>query len=720
MMKRDNSSWENEAVEIRVESPKVTRRDFLALSGTGLFLFFSVSSLEAVQEPSRLPARPSYPTDFNAYLRIAPDGHVTCYVGKVELGQGSQTALPMLLAEELEVSLDSVDIIMSDTDLCPWDMGTFGSLSIRQFGPVLRGAGAEAKAVLLELASERLGAPVDRLKVKDGVVTDPTAGKQVTYAELVRGKRIERHIEKVSLKPVSAFTVHGKSPVRRDAIDKVTGKAKYAGDFVLPGMLHARILRPPAHGAVLKSVDTSAAAKLDGVRVIQKDDLVAALHERPDVADRAQNLFKAEFERPAAPLDDKNIFDHLLKNAPQPKLLHETGRLSEGERLSAAIVEETYLNSYVAHAPMETHSATATVENGKATVWASTQTPFPVKQQVAQALGIAPDNVRVISPYVGGGFGGKSASRQAIEAARLAKISGKPVQVVWHRDEEFFYDTFRPAAVVKIRAGVDQIGKLTMWDFKVFCAGDREAKQFYDIPHQRTMSSGGWGGSPEGLHPFAVGPWRGPSVNTNTFARESHIDMVAHKAGIDPLEFRLKNLADKRMRAVLEAAAKQFGWKPNRTPSGRGIGVACAIYLGTYVATMAEVAVDKATGKVQVKRVICAQDQGVTVNPDGSRQQIEGSITMGLGYALSEEAHFRSGEVLERNFDTYELPRFSWVPKIETVLIDNPAVPASGCGEPPIVTMGAVIANAIYDAVGARLLQLPMTPERLKAALSRS
>lgn len=720
MMNRDKDGWENEVAEGDARHSQLSRRDFLALSGTGLFLFFSVGPIEALQEPARLPGRPGYPSDFNAYLRISPDGRVSCFVGKVELGQGSKTALPMLLAEELEVSLDSIDIVMGDTDLCPWDMGTFGSLSIRQFGPVLRGAGAEAKAVLLQMAAEHLGAPVERLRVKDGVVTDPATDKRVAYGELVQGKRIERHLDNVALKPVSAFTVHGQSPARRDALEKVTGRAKYAGDFILPGMLHARVLRPPAHDATLKSVDTSAAAKLDGVRVVQDGDLVAVLHESPDIAEKAKGLIRAEWDRPKASVDDGTIFDHLLRNAPQPQIIGESGSLAEGERLSSSIVEQTYLNSYVAHSPIETHSATAKIEDLKVTVWASTQTPFPVKQQVSQALRISPDNVRVITPYVGAGFGGKSASRQAIEAARLAKIVGKPVQVVWHRDEEFFYDTFRPAAVVKIRAGLNSAGMLALWDFKVFCAGDREAKQFYDIPHQRTMSSGGWGGSPTGLHPFAVGPWRGPSVNTNTFARESHIDMLAQKAGMDPVEFRRKNLTDKRMRVVLEAAAKQFGWKPAPAPSGRGLGVACAIYLGTYVATMAELTLDKATGRVKVKRVVCAQDQGVTVNPDGSRQQIEGSITMGLGYALTEEVRFRGGEILEHNFDTYELPRFSWLPKIETVLINNPGVAASGCGEPPIVTMGAVVANAIYDAAGARLLQLPMTPARVKAALSRA
>jgi isoquinoline 1-oxidoreductase len=699
----------------------LSRREVLALAGSGLFIFFPVEPLEAFQEPERLPARQAYPTDFNAYLRIGADGRVTCFVGKVELGQGSMTTLGQLLAEELDVALDSVDMVMSDTDVCPWDMGTFGSLSVRQFGPVLKGAGAEARAVLLEMAAENLQAPAERLQVKAGVVTDPSApGKRASYAQLVQGKRIERRLAKAPMKPVTAYTVVGQSPRRKDALEKVTGRAKYAGDMLFPGMLHARVLRPPAHGASLKDLDTTPAEKAPGARVIKDGDMVAVVHERRDLADKALGLIKAQFERPGSGPNDKTIFDHLLKTAPQPRVVDESGSVPEGAKLCRTLVERTYLNSYVAHATTETHAATAMIEGGKVTVWASTQTPFPVKQQVAQTLGLSPQNVRVVAPYVGGGFGGKSASRQAIEAARLAKLTGKPVQVVFDRAEEFFYDTFRPAAVVQILSGLTGAGKIGVWDYKVYGAGDREAKQFYDIPHQRTASSGGWqGGNPPGMHPFGVGPWRAPSVNTNTFARESHIDILAAAAGIDPVEFRLNHLSDQRMRRVLEAAAKQFGWKPARRPSGRGMGAACGIYANTCVATMAEVAVDKKTGQVQVKRVVSAQDEGVIVSPDGSRQQIEGCITMGLGYALTEEVRFQDGEVLDKNFDTYRIPRFSWLPKIEIVLIENKELPALGCGEPPIVTMGAVLANAIYDAAGARLLQLPMTPARIQEALKQ-
>ncbi len=702
---------------------EMDRRDFVKLTATGLLVLFAVDPTSAGQETARLPAgRQGYPTDVNAYLHIGADGKVTCFVGKVELGQGAETSLPQLLADDLDVALSSVTIVMGDTDLCPWDMGTFGSLSIRQFGPILRQAAADARAVLLQLASARLQLPVDRLTVKAGVVSDSADPKKtVSYGQLTEGKRIERKVDgKASLKAVKAFGVVGQSAKRRDGSEKVTGKAKYAGDVAPPGgVLHARVLRPPAHGATMGQVDTSAAEKRPGVKVVRDGDLVAVLHEHWDEADKALALVKAEWTRHDPPVDDTTMYEHFRKTAGPATTAAQGGNLAEGEKLAAEVVEGTYYDSYVAHAPMEPHSATAVVENGKVTVWAGTQTPFPVKNQLMQALKLPADKVRVITPYVGGGFGGKSASRQAVEAARLAMLTGKPVRVVFNRQEEFFYDTFRPASIVRIRAGLTASKTIALWDYLVYCAGERGAAHFYDIPHHKTAWTGGWSGNSGALHPFAVGPWRAPGASSNAFGRESHIDVLAAKAGLDPVAFRLKNLADARMVRTLNAAVKKFGWTPKPAPSGRGVGVALGTDAGTYVALMVQVAVDKATGKVRVQRVVCAQDMGVVVNPEGTLQQIEGCITMGLGYTLSEEVHFKGGEVLERSLGTYELPRFSWLPTIEAVVIDAPEIPAQGGGEPAIVPLGAAVANAIFDAVGARLDRMPMTPERVKAAMKR-
>jgi nicotinate dehydrogenase subunit B len=700
---------------------RLSRREFIKIFGGGIVVFYSLGDSFALQEERRQRGmRPEAPEDFNAYLLVKADGTVACFTGKIEMGQGVVTSLAQELADELDVPLDSVEMVMGDTDLCPWDMGTFGSMTTRFFGPELRAAAAEARAVLIELAAEHLKLPASQLEAKNGVICDLKNKKnQVTYAQLTKGKKIERHLEKKPpVKNPAEFTIVNQPLLRRDSHLKVTGEAKYAGDTLFPDILHARILRPPSHDATLKSVDVSEAEKIEGVQIIRKGDFIAALHKYPDVAEKALAKIKAQFDRPAATVDDKNIFEHLLKVAPQGEVAAQGGNLTEGEKAAQSIVEKKYLNSYVAHAPIEPHTATAKIEGDRITVWASTQTPFGLKDETAQALGLQPQNVRVITPFVGGGFGGKTSNQQGVEAARLAKLVGKPVQVAWTRAEEFFYDTFRPAAIVEIKSGITNSGKIVLWDYGVYFAGQRGAQQFYDIPNHRTTVYGsGWRGS-QGSHPFRTGAWRAPSNNTNTFARESQIDAMASVAGIDPLEFRLMNLKDSRMIRVLKAAAERFGWKPAKAPSGRGLGISCGTDAGTYVAHIAEVEVDKSSGHIQVKRVVCAQDMGLSVNPEGARIQIEGCITMGLGYALAEEIHFKGGEILDLNFDTYEITRFSWTPEIETVLIDAKDSPPQGGGEPAIICMGAVVANAVHDAVGVGLLQLPMTPERVKEALA--
>jgi CO/xanthine dehydrogenase Mo-binding subunit len=499
----------------------------------------------------------------------------------------------------------------------------------------------------------------------------------------------------------------------------VTGEAKFAGDIRREGMLYARLLRPPAHGAVLGDVDASGIEAVDGATMVVDGDLVAVLHPTPDGAERAIAKVEATWEEPELALDEDSIFEHLLRVAPAAETLDRGGSLDTGMSKSMAEARHTYLDGYVAHAPIETHTAVAEVADGRCTIWASTQTPFRLQTEAAEALGLSEDDVRVIPPFVGGGFGGKTANRQAIEAARIAKRTDRPVQVAWSRAEEFFYDTFRPAAVVKIAAGVGEGGLISYWDYTTYFAGARGAEQFYDIPHHRTAAApGGWRGGP-GTHPFATGAWRAPGNNTNTFARESHIDILAVLAGIDPVEFRLRNLADRKMRRVLETTANRFGWLEAGAPSGRGQGIALGIDAGTSVGLAVEVDVERTTGKVKVERMVCAQDMGLAINPEGAAIQMEGCLTMGLGYALSEELRFSGGEVLDTNFDTYEIPRFSWLPKIETVIVDAKNDPPQGGGEPAIIVVGAAIANAIYDAVGARVYRMPMTAERVKEALKR-
>jgi isoquinoline 1-oxidoreductase len=695
---------------------QMNRRQFLKLT-SGVLILFSVGDTTAFAQGR---PRPTLPTDFNAFLRVGEDGRVSCFTGKIEMGQGVHTSLAQMLADELDVSLESVDMVMGDTDLCPWDGGTYGSLSTRAFGPALRAAGAEARRVLLELAAEQLKVPAEQLLIENGEVIEKANKKhRVTYAQLTKGKKIERHLTQAAVKKMpSEFKIMGKPTHRRDAKEKVTGKAKYAGDIHLPGMVYAKILRPPAHGAKLIDVDLSEVNKMNDVQVVREGDFIAVLHKYPDGAEIALSKIKANYEKPQTGLDDTNIFDHLLKNAPEGKSVSKEGNIQEGEHLAAKIIEETYLDGYKAHSPIEPHTAVAKIEGKKATIWASAQTPFPVRDEVAKELGFPPENVRVITPFLGGGFGGKGRNPQAVEVARCARLSGKPVQLAWTRKEEFFDDSFRPAAIVKIRSGVTDKGELCFWDYHVYYAGERGAQAFYAIPNQSTISYFSGDVSPKG-HPFVTGPWRAPANNTNTFARESQIDMMAEKAGMDPVEFRLRNLKDEKFIRVLKTATEKFGWKTSKTPSSRGFGVACGIDAGTVVATCAEVEVDRMTGEVKVKRVVCAQDMGLVINPEGAAMQMEGCITMGIGYALKEDIHFKNGEIFDVNFDTYEIPRFSWLPKIETYIIDKPNTDPQGGGEPAIVVMGGVLANAIHDAIGVRVYQMPMTPERIKAAIKK-
>ena len=697
---------------------RVSRRDILGALGGGIVVLFGLSP----SKPSAAAERPGYPDDFHAYLAIGADGRITVFSGKIEMGQGVMTSLAQMAAEELGANLASIDMILGDTDKCPWDMGTFGSMSTRFFGPALRAAAAKARSLLTTLAAAKLGVPADRVRIANGVASvagEP--GRRLSFAQLAVGVAItETATQAAVLRSVADFSVMGRSPSRLDGVEKVTGAARYAADIRLPGMLYARLLRPPVHGATLSRADTTAAEKLPGVQVIRRGELIAVLHAEPEAAAAALALIVAEWRRPEATLNQDNIFEHLRTRAGAP-----TQIVAKGDIAAASVArafESTFEKGYVAHAPIEPHAALADVRADGATVWASTQTPFPTRDGIAAALGLDPKRVRVITPFVGGGFGGKSAGDQALEAARLSQLCGKPVQVERTRAEEFFSDTFDPASVVTISSALDRNGRISRWDYQVFAAGERGAAIVYDIPNLRIRSAGGMSygdASPlRDLHPFAVGPWRAPGANMNIFATESQIDIMAAAAGADPLAFRLQHIGDARMRRVLLSAAESFGWSAAAGPSGRGYGIALSSDAGSLVATIAEVRVDKTGGKVTVVRMVCAQDMGIVVNPEGARMQIEGGLTMGLGYTLSEELRFHGGEVLDRNFDTYRLPRFSALPRIEVVLVRNDDLAPQGCGEPAITTAGAAIANAAFDATGARIWRLPMTPKRVMAAIA--
>jgi len=692
------------------------RRSFLQTTAAGTLTFFFTSRADSAPV---VPTRPgAYPEDFNAYLKISADGRVGCFVGKAELGQGAMTVLAMLVAEELELDPAQVDMLLGDTDLCPWDLPTGGSLTMWHTAPVLRGAAAEARAVLLGMASKALGAPVSDLALKDGAIWVKAAPKRRTsFGELVKGRKMERHLGKVKPKPLSECTVIGRRVPRKDALAKITGAAKYAGDLRLPGTLHACVLRPPAHGLNLVTADTTAAERIPGVRIVRDGNLLAVIHPQPDTARKALALVKGTFEGTEPDVDDARIYQYLVdKAAPGQRVMISRGDLAAGEKRAATVVEAEYRNAYESHATLEPHTCVAKWEEDRMTLWASTQAPFVLREEVATALKLGQDKIHIVAQFVGGGFGGKLPGPEAVEAARIARqVPGVPIQVAWNREEDLFLDTYRPAAVVKIRSGLDAgRGAITFWDSTVAGVSQGEAELSYEMQANRYQAP-----AVPGLHPLKVGAWRAPNAHTNAFARESQLDALAAKAGVDPVTLRRRLITDARLLRLLDLAVETFGWEPAPGPTGRGIGLACGAWRQGLVVAVAQVAVDKSTGKVRTERFLEAVDVGLVVNPDGARQQVEGAITMCIGQALSEEIRFKGGRILDKNFDTYLLPRFSAIPRIQVVFADNSAMATQGIGEPPVVPVAAALANAVFDATGARVTHVPFTPERVLEALKR-
>lgn len=706
---------------------RLDRREFLKKLGGGIIVVFCLGKLSLLDGWGQNDEVDEL--NFNAYLRVKEDGRVDCYTGKIEMGQGIITSLAQVLAEELEVPISSVDMIMGDTELCPYDAGTWGSLTTRFADPLIRAAAAEAREILLDLAAEKLGVLEDKLVVEDGIIyeiEDPA--KKVSYAELTKGKKIVRSLsKKPAIKTSKEFKIIGKPIISTDAVAKVTGKAMYSGDIKLPNMVYATIVRPTVYGSKKLKVDASGLAGFDGIQFIEDEDLVAVVHADPEISSKAAKKVKVSWEAPEARADNESIFQYLETNIKDSNVFEEDGSLEIGNKTSEKILKTDYHDGYKAHAPIETHSTTCYFKDDKLTVWTSTQTPFGTREQIANTLGIPLEKVHIKQIFLGGGFGGKIYNQQAIEAAKIAKHCGKPVQLVWSRKEEFMYDAFRPAALMKVTSGVDEKGKLNLWEFDIYCAGTRGTKLFYNVPNNRTRmfnEKNVRGDSHENklnnisVHPFATGAWRAPGNNSTTFARESHIDFTALAAGIDPLEFRLNNLKSENMIETLKLAAETFDW--NRTKEdGYGFGIALGEDAGTSVAIIAEVFVNKTTGEVQPIKVVCAQDMGQVVNPHGATIQTEGGITMGLGYALYEDIEFTGGNVKSRNFKNYTITKFSKTPEITCVFRDKMDSKPEGGGEPAIICVGGAIANAIFDACGARVNRIPVTPNRILEALKK-
>jgi nicotinate dehydrogenase subunit B len=687
---------------------ELARRDFFKLLGGGLVLVFALPAFaqESGRQGGRRGQSESTPKEIGGWLHIAEDGSVSVYTGKVEFGQNIRTSLSQAVAEELRVPISSIRLTMGDTDLTPYDMGTFGSMTTPRMAPQLRRAAVAAREALIDLAAEQWKADRDSLTVAGGKVINSRTKQSLEFGKLTKGQKLLKVIsDNAAPAPANQWKVLGTSAAKVDGRDFVTGKHRYTSDTKRPDMLIGKIVRPSAAGAALVSADTTAAEAIPGVKVIRDGNFIGVAAPDEHTAQRAAGAIKAEWKSEPQP-STKDLFDYLRKEAGQPRQAGEQGSIPEGLARADKKLQQTYTIAYIAHAPLEPRAAVAEWKSGKLTVWTGTQRPFGVRSELADAFRIPEQRVRVIVPDTGAGYGGKHTGDAAIEAARLAQAAGKPVKVVWTREEEFAWAYFRPAGVIDISSGARDDGTITAWEFHNYNSGTAGIQHRYDIPNYKIVFY-------QTKSPLRQGSYRGLAATANHFAREVHMDELAHAVKMDPFEFRLKNTKDERLKAVLIAAAKGFGWGKAKA-ADRGFGIAGGFEKGSYVATCAEVAVERSSGNVKIVRAVTAFECGAIVNPDQLKNQVEGSVVMAIGGAMFEAIDFADGKIINGRFSRYRVPRFSDVPIIETVLVDRKDLPSAGAGETPIVGLAPAVGNAIFDATGIRLRSLPMAPNGLK------
>ena len=694
---------------------ELARRDFFKILGAGIAVFAVAKDALALQETA--PGSKSFhneelPKDITSWLHIGEDGTVTGFAGKAEMGQNIRTSLSQTVADELRVPFESVRMVMGDTALTPFDAGTFGSRTTPTMTPQLRRVAAAARDLLIGVAAKEWNVAPERLRAEDAKVTDPASGRSVRYADLARGKTLAQNLPAVDpIAPAPEWKIAGKPIPKVDGRTFVTGRHQYTTDLRLEGMLYGKVLRSPSFGATLTSYDDSAAKAINGVVIVRDGDFVGAAAPSAHEAQKALEAIHARWKE-VPQVSNKEIFSYLKQNAAAKsnnRFRNQEGSVEEGLAGAAHRLDATYTVAYIAHAPLEPRAAVAQWTDGKLTVWTGTQRPFANRDELADIFHIPESSVRVIVPDTGSAYGGKHTSDAAIEAARLARAAGKPVKAVWTREEEFTWAYFRPAGVIEVKSGIASDGKLTAWEFHNYHSGMSAIETPYVVANQYTE-----------YHQVPLilrsGSYRGLAATANHFARETHMDALARVAQIDALEFRLKNLSDARMRGVLEAAAKSFGWPKKKTQEGQGFGLACGYEKGSYVANCVEVAVDRSSGAVRVVRVVEAFECGAILNPDGLRNQVVGAIIQGLGGALFEAIEFENGRIKNPHFGAYRVPRFRDVPEIEAVLLDRKDIPSAGAGETPIMAIAPAIGSALFDATGIRLNSLPLVPNSLRSS----
>ncbi len=676
------------------------RRGWMSAVGAGLLI-------TAAGKITPSPGAEAATIPRSTRLHLGEDGSIVVLTGKVEVGQGSRTEILQAAAEELRVVPSRVRVMLADTAVTPDDGSTAGSRTTPSTVPVVRRACAAARELLVREAAAAWDLASSELRVEDG---GAVRGRQrFTYADLARSTALnladgDSAPRRAALTDSARWTVLGTSAVKAEARQIVTGAHRYPSDIARPGMLYGAVLRPPSYGARLEEADL-APAKTLGAVAVRDGEFVGCAAKTSHEARAAVAAVSEAARWRTAPHPSSEGLGALLKRRARTSGGGRRGpRLRESGDVDAALadaktLEASYEIPYVQHAPLEPRAAVAEWEGRRLTVWTGTQRPFGVAEQLQEAFGLGAAETRVIVPDTGGGFGGKHTGEVAIEAARLAKAARKPVSLRWTREEEFAWAYFRPAAVFDVRAGLKG-SRIVAWDFTAYNPGTAGIETPYDVENVRTRYL-------PCDSPLREGSYRGIGATGNNFARESFLDELAGVAGLDPLAFRLANQDDDRLAAVLQAAAKSFGW-PDGTSrgEGRGAGIAAGFEKGSYIAICAQVRV--ANGTVEVERLVSAFECGAILNPRNLQAQVEGCVIQGLGAALSEEIRFAGGRLLNGSFSRYRVPRFRDVPPMETVLLDRPDLPSAGAGETPIIAVAPALANAVFAATGGRMRSLPL------------
>jgi isoquinoline 1-oxidoreductase len=673
----------------------MNRRDFFAVLGGGVVVMLVDDGVYAQETGGGRGGPRQAPQNLSAWLHIGETGMVTVYSGKVEVGQNARTSLTQAVAEELRTPVASIRMVLADTELTPYDFGTVGSQTTPQMWPVIRRAAAAARETLVDLASQKWMVERSAIQVVDGKVM--AGSHSAGFGELTNGEKLTRTIAaSAALAPATEWKIAGTSLPKVNGREMVTGAHRFTYDTKAPDMLYGKVLHPSSFGATLVSLDSAAAEAMPGVKVVHEGDFVGVTAPDPFTAEKAVAALKADWKAVAAEASSKDVYAYFKKN----------GRdATDGAGLTA------YTVAYIAHVPLEPRSALAQWKDGALTVWTGSQRPFGVRSELAQHFGMPEERVRVIVPDTGSGYGGKHNGEAAYEAARLAKATGKPVKRNWTREEEMTWAYFRPGGLIEVGGKLNPDGTLAEWEMHNYNSGPSALQTPYDVPRKKEQMH-------QSKSPLRQGSYRGLAGTANHFVRESYMDELAHSAGIDPLEFRLKNARNERLRAVIQAAADKFGWNSRKKTPGRGFGISGGFEKGSYVANCAEVSV--IDGAVKVVRVVEAFECGAVVNPEHLRNQVEGAIAMGMGGALFEQVDFADNKIVTNRLARYRVPRFADMPVIETVLLDRNDIPSAGAGETPLMGLAPAIGNAIFDATGQRIRSLPMAPGKLPSATSSS